>query len=119
MASRTMGRVRTKSTKMYAGEPCVEAAPWALDRLRYRIRSPGLTPCDVATSGLMTTLTGLPPLSGSVKANVQLEPWGCWPDPCCGRPPCPCSWVATPCMQFSVATFLMVPVSKVTPGAVE
>ena len=36
--------------------------------------SPAFTPWDLATSGLMTTLTGLPPLSGSVKAKVHSEP---------------------------------------------
>jgi hypothetical protein len=69
-----MGRVRTKSTKMNDGDPCAPDAPWALDRLRYLIWSPGFTPWDLATSGLMTTLTGLPPWSGSVNANVQSEP---------------------------------------------
>ena len=36
--------------------------------------SPTFTPCDLATSGLITTLTGLPPLSGSVKAKVHCDP---------------------------------------------
>lgn len=72
--------------------------------------SPGFTPWDLATSGLMTTLTGLPPLSGSVNAKVHSAP-------CCGAASaaaCPC-WV--PSMQLPVTTRWIFPVSKVTPGA--
>src|SRR5450830_1032763 len=75
--------------------------------------SPTLTPCDFATSGLITTLTGLPPRSGSVYANVHCEPcgWACDWD---------CDWAgdwATASMQFPTTTRWILPVSKVTPGA--
>ncbi len=63
----------------------------------------------------MTTLTGLPPWSGWVKANMHSEP-------CRGRlarasEDGPAA--AEPCMQLSSTTLWILPVSKVTPGAAE
>ena len=73
--------------------------------------SPAFTPWDLATSGLMTTLTGLPPWSGSVNAKVHS-------DPCCGAASAPGrSLLGAASMQLPVTTRWIFPVSNVTPGA--
>ncbi len=71
------------------------------------------TPWDLATSGLMTTLTGLPPLSGSVKAKVHSEP--CLRRLAGGVPPAR-RLGAVGRMQLPVTTRWILPVSNVTPG---